>query len=57
MEFIKLLMHQDPAILAPSMIGLLAVVNQVLKVVMATIRIGVMMSLAAALAAWLPHMN
>lgn len=57
MEYIKILLQQDAEVLTPVAITGLVILNQVLKVVMTMIRVGAIMSLAAFLAAALPHLR
>lgn len=57
MEYIKILLQQDSEVLMPVAITGLVILNQVLKVVMTMIRVGAIMSLAAVLMTWLPHIR
>lgn len=55
MDILKLLLQQDAEILIPCVIGGLVMLNWAFKLLMMVVKIGVAVSIVAALSIYLPH--
>ena len=57
MDILKLLMQQDTEILIPCVIGGIVMLNWAFKLLMTVVKIGVAVSIVAALSVYLPHIQ